>query len=101
MEQREGPRGRWTPCHVELTPCELRLYTLDSSANRQLGTAYSLSHCQSVISPAPCSQPGQITQPADQRTLQALFFNSTLLAIFFVHIVVAPPDLFFAYFFFF
>ncbi|XP_070832647.1 pleckstrin homology domain-containing family M member 3 [Chaetodon trifascialis] len=81
MEQREGPRGRWTPCHVELTPCELRLYTLDSSANRQLGTAYSLSHCQSVISPAPCSQPGQIGQPADQRTLQALFFNSTRLQL--------------------
>ncbi|KAM3607226.1 uncharacterized protein V6R79_003775 [Siganus canaliculatus] len=81
MEQREGPRGRWTPCHVELTPCELRLYTLDSSANRQLGTAYSLSHCQSVISPAPCSQPGQITQPADQRTLQALFFSSTRLQL--------------------
>ncbi|XP_008286494.1 pleckstrin homology domain-containing family M member 3 [Stegastes partitus] len=81
MEQREGTRGRWTPCHVELTPCELRLYTLDSSANRQLGTAYSLSHCQSVISPAPCSQPGQLTQPADQRTLQALFFNSTRLQL--------------------
>lgn len=81
MEQREGNRGRWTPCHVELTPCELRLYILDSSANRQLGTAYSLSHCQSVISPAPCSQPGQITQPADPRTLQALFFNSTRLQL--------------------
>ncbi|XP_023151189.1 pleckstrin homology domain-containing family M member 3 [Amphiprion ocellaris] len=81
MEQREGPRGRWTPCHVELTPCELRLYTLDSSANRQLGTAYSLSHCQSVISPAPCSQPGQVAQPADQRTLQALFFNCTRLQL--------------------
>ncbi|KAI3356095.1 hypothetical protein L3Q82_017356 [Scortum barcoo] len=81
MEQREGPRGRWMPCHVELTPCELRLYTLDSSANRQLGTAYSLSHCQSVISPAPSSQPGQITQPGDQRTLQALFFNSTRLQL--------------------
>ncbi|KAM7379965.1 hypothetical protein PAMP_003296 [Pampus punctatissimus] len=81
MEQREGPRGRWTSCHVELTPCELRLYTLDSSANRHLGTAYSLSHCQSVISPAPCSQPGQSTQPADQRTLQALFFNSTRLQL--------------------
>ncbi|XP_075937884.1 pleckstrin homology domain-containing family M member 3 isoform X2 [Anarhichas minor] len=76
MEQREGPRGRWTPCHVELTPCELRLYTLDSSANRQLGTAYSLSHCQSVISPAPCGG-----QPADQRTLQALFFNSMRLQL--------------------
>ncbi|XP_060945237.1 pleckstrin homology domain-containing family M member 3 [Limanda limanda] len=81
MEQREGPRGRWTPCHVELTPCELRLYILDSSANRQLGTAYSLSHCQSVISPAPCSQPGQISQSADQRTLQAVFFNSTRLQL--------------------
>lgn len=81
MEQREGPRGRWTPCHVELTPCELRLYILDSSANRQLGTAYSLSHCQSIISPAPCSQPGQIAQHADQRTLQALFFNSTRLQL--------------------
>ncbi|XP_029937500.1 pleckstrin homology domain-containing family M member 3 isoform X2 [Myripristis murdjan] len=83
MEQREGPRGRWTPCHVELTPCELRLYTLDSSANRQLGTAYSLSHCQSVASPAPSTQPGQSTQsqPADPRTLQALFFNSTRLQL--------------------
>nr|XP_020476956.1 pleckstrin homology domain-containing family M member 3 isoform X2 [Monopterus albus] len=81
MEQREGPRGRWTPCHVELTPCELRLYTLDSSANRKLGTAYSLSHCQSVIAPAPCSQPGQIMQSADQRTLQALFFNSMRLQL--------------------
>ncbi|XP_068429268.1 pleckstrin homology domain-containing family M member 3 isoform X2 [Clinocottus analis] len=81
MEQREGPRGRWTPCHVELTPCELRLYTLDSSANRQLGTAYSLSHCQSIVSPAPCSQPGQIAQPADHRTLQALFFNSMRLQL--------------------
>lgn len=75
LEHREGARGRWAPCHVELTPCELRLYTLDSSANRQLGTAYSLSHCQSVTSPAP----GQISQPADPRTLQALFFNSTIL----------------------
>ncbi|XP_068185217.1 pleckstrin homology domain-containing family M member 3 [Antennarius striatus] len=81
MEQREGTRGRWTPCHVELTPCEIRLYTLDSSANRQLGTAYSLSHCQSVISPAPCNNSGQITQPADPRTLQALFFNSTRLQL--------------------
>ncbi|XP_068602815.1 pleckstrin homology domain-containing family M member 3 [Brachionichthys hirsutus] len=81
MEQREGPRGRWTPCHVELTPCEVRLYTLDSSANRQLGTAYSLSHCQSVISPAPCSYSSQITQAADQRTLQALFFSSTRLQL--------------------
>ncbi|XP_037644797.1 pleckstrin homology domain-containing family M member 3 isoform X1 [Sebastes umbrosus] len=81
MEQREGSRGRWTSCHVELTPCELRLYTLDSSANRQLGNAYSLSHCQSVISPAPSSQHGQITQPADQRTLQALFFNSMRLQL--------------------
>ncbi|XP_054643078.1 pleckstrin homology domain-containing family M member 3 isoform X3 [Dunckerocampus dactyliophorus] len=74
MEHREGQRGRWTMCHVELTPCELRLYTLDSSANRQLGTAYSLSHCQSVMSPAPC---GQVGQPADPRTLQTVFFNST------------------------
>ncbi|XP_049583627.1 pleckstrin homology domain-containing family M member 3 [Syngnathus scovelli] len=70
MEYREVPRGRWTECHVELTPCELRLYMLDSSANRQLGTAYSLSHCQGVATPAPC-------QPADPRTLQAVFFNST------------------------
>ncbi|KAJ4933393.1 hypothetical protein JOQ06_030224 [Pogonophryne albipinna] len=81
MEQREGPRGRWTRCHVELTPCELRIYTLDSSANRQLGTACSLSHCQSIISPAPCSVAGQIPQPADPRTLQALFFNSTRLQL--------------------
>lgn len=76
MEQRDGPWGRWTPCHVELTPCELRLYLLDSSANRQLFTAYSLSHCQSVVSPAPCSQQGQVPQPPDQRTLQALFFDN-------------------------
>ncbi|KAM4561854.1 pleckstrin homology domain-containing family M member 3 isoform 1-T2 [Fundulus diaphanus] len=81
MEQREGPRGRWTPCYVELTPCELRLYTLDSSANRQLGTAFSLSHCQSVIAPAPCSQSSQMSQPGDKRTLQALFFNSTRLQL--------------------
>ncbi|MEQ2302207.1 hypothetical protein AMECASPLE_004281 [Ameca splendens] len=81
MEQREGPRGRWTPCFVELTSCELRLYTLDSSANRQLGTAYSLSHCQSVIAPAPCSQSSQMSQPGDKRTLQALFFNSTRLQL--------------------
>ncbi|MEQ2209561.1 hypothetical protein XENOCAPTIV_000901 [Xenoophorus captivus] len=81
MEQREGPRGRWTPSFVELTSCELRLYTLDSSANRQLGTAYSLSHCQSVIAPAPCSQSSQMSQPGDKRTLQALFFNSTRLQL--------------------
>ncbi|KAJ0070603.1 hypothetical protein NL108_016789 [Boleophthalmus pectinirostris] len=72
LEHREGTRGRWTNCHVELTPCELRLYTLDSSANRQLGTAYSLSHCQSAATPA-------LGQPADPRTLQAVFFNSTVL----------------------
>ncbi|XP_056145954.1 pleckstrin homology domain-containing family M member 3 [Lampris incognitus] len=79
MEQREGPRRRWAPCHVELTPYELRLYTLDNSANLQLGTAFSLSHCQNVISPAPNTQSSQATQsqPTDQRTLQALFFNST------------------------
>lgn len=82
MEQREGARARWTPCHVELTPCELRLYVLDSSANRQLVTAYSLSHCQGVVSPAPCGPPGQSGhQPADPRTLQALFFNSTRLQL--------------------
>lgn len=82
MEQREGCRARWTPCHVELTPCELRLYVLDSSANRQLGTAYSLSHCQGVVSPAPSGPPGQSAhQPADPRTLQALFFNSTRLQL--------------------
>ncbi|XP_077392455.1 pleckstrin homology domain-containing family M member 3 [Festucalex cinctus] len=74
MEYREGPRGRWSQCHVELTPCELRLYTLDSSANRQLGTAYSLSHCQGVTAPAPC-------QPAEPRALQAVFFNSTRLQL--------------------
>lgn len=75
LEQREGTKGRWISCHVELTPCELRLYTLDSSANRQLGTAYSLSHCQGVSSPAL----KQSTQPADSRILQAVFFNNTLL----------------------
>ncbi|XP_056285809.1 pleckstrin homology domain-containing family M member 3 isoform X2 [Pseudoliparis swirei] len=81
MEQREGPRGRWTACHAELTPCELRLYTLDGSANRQLATAFSLSHCQSVVAPAPCGPHGQVAPPADQRTLQALFFNSTRLQL--------------------
>lgn len=81
MEQRESPWGRWTPCHVELTPCELRLYILDSSANRQLFTAYSLSHCQSVVLPAPCSQQGQMPQPPDQRTLQALFFDNMCLQL--------------------
>ncbi|XP_029698566.1 pleckstrin homology domain-containing family M member 3 isoform X2 [Takifugu rubripes] len=81
MEQRENAWGRWTPCHVELTPCELRLYILDSSANRQLFTAYSLSHCQSVVLPAPCSQRGQMPQPPDQRTLQALFFDNMCLQL--------------------
>lgn len=81
MEQRESPWGRWTPCHVELTPCELRLYILDSSANRQLFTAYSLSHCKSVVSPAPGSQHGQVSQPPDQRTLQALFFDNMSLQL--------------------
>ncbi|KAM6970312.1 pleckstrin homology domain-containing family M member 3 [Aplochiton taeniatus] len=86
MEQREGPRGRWLPCHLELTPCELRLYVLDSSANRQLSTAYSLSHCQSVTAPAPLhpvgTQPhGDALPPPDPRTLQALFFNSTRLQL--------------------
>lgn len=81
MERRDSPWGRWTPCHVELTPCELRLYILDSSANRQLFTAYSLSHCQSVVSPAPSSQHGQIPQPPDQRTLQALFFDNMCIQL--------------------
>ena len=73
MEHREGPKGRWSACHVELTPCELRLYNLDSSANRQLATAYSLSHCQSVGAAPPQAQ--------DRRVLQALFFNSTRLQL--------------------
>ncbi|KAL0184390.1 hypothetical protein M9458_020086, partial [Cirrhinus mrigala] len=60
LEQREGPWGRWTTCHVELTPCELRLYSLDSSGNQQLCAALSLSHCQ-----------------GDGRVFQAVFFNST------------------------
>lgn len=66
LEHREGQKGRWSVCHVELTPCELRVYSLDSSGNRQLCTAYSLSHCQGVSQ----SQP-----PQDGRVLQALFFN--------------------------
>ncbi|KAL0963947.1 hypothetical protein UPYG_G00315670 [Umbra pygmaea] len=68
LEHREGQKGRWSVCHVELTPCELRLYCLDSSGNRQLCTAYSLSHCQGVSQPQP---------PQDGRILQALFFNSS------------------------
>ncbi|XP_036427629.1 pleckstrin homology domain-containing family M member 3 [Colossoma macropomum] len=71
LEQREGPWGRWSACHVELTPCELRLYSLDSSGNRQLCTALSLSHCQGVGAP----------HPQDGRVLQALFFNSTRLQL--------------------
>ncbi|KAG1946044.1 pleckstriny domain-containing family M [Pimephales promelas] len=67
LEQREGPWGRWTTCHVELTPCELRLYSLDSSGNQQLCAALSLSHCQGVSAP----------QTQDGRVLQAVFFNST------------------------
>lgn len=67
LEQREGPWGRWTACHVELTPCELRLYSLDSSGNQQLCAALSLSHCQGVSAP----------QTQDGRVLQAVFFNST------------------------
>ncbi|XP_038862878.1 pleckstrin homology domain-containing family M member 3-like [Salvelinus namaycush] len=68
VEHREGQKGRWSICHLELTPCELRLYSLDSSGNRQLCTAYSLSHCQGVSQPQP---------PQDGRVLQALFFNSS------------------------
>ncbi|XP_056611316.1 pleckstrin homology domain-containing family M member 3 isoform X2 [Triplophysa dalaica] len=67
LEQREGPWGRWSTCHVELTPCELRLYSLDSSGNQQLCAALSLSHCQGVSAP----------QTQDGRVLQAVFFNST------------------------
>ncbi|XP_051566373.1 pleckstrin homology domain-containing family M member 3-like isoform X2 [Myxocyprinus asiaticus] len=67
LDQREGPWGRWSTCHVELTPCELRLYSLDSSGNQQLCAALSLSHCQGVSAP----------QPQDGRVLQAVFFNST------------------------
>ncbi|XP_066543916.1 pleckstrin homology domain-containing family M member 3 [Amia ocellicauda] len=71
LEQREGAVGRWSSCHVELTACELRLYGLDGSGNRQLCTAYSLSHCQSVAAPL----------GPDGRVLQALFFNSTRLQL--------------------
>ncbi|XP_066515679.1 pleckstrin homology domain-containing family M member 3-like isoform X2 [Hoplias malabaricus] len=71
LEQREGPWGRWSTCHVELTPCELRLYSLDSSGNRQLCAALSLSHCQGVGA----------SQPQDGRVFQALFFNSTRLQL--------------------
>ncbi|KAF7709230.1 hypothetical protein HF521_016080 [Silurus meridionalis] len=71
LEHREGPWGRWNTCHVELTPCELRIYSVDNSGNRQLCTALSLSHCQSVGAP----------QPQDGHVLQALFFNSTRLQL--------------------
>ncbi|XP_076857582.1 pleckstrin homology domain-containing family M member 3 [Brachyhypopomus gauderio] len=71
LEQREGVWGRWSTCHVELTPCELRLYSLDSSGNRQLCAALSLSHCQAV----------GVGPPQDGRVLQALFFNSTRLQL--------------------
>ncbi|XP_053733472.1 pleckstrin homology domain-containing family M member 3 [Synchiropus splendidus] len=81
MEHREGAQAHWIPCHVELTVCDLRVYTLDSSANLQLASSYSLSHCLSVVSPADCNQVGQTTQSADLRTLQALFFSSTCLQL--------------------
>lgn len=71
MEQREGTKGRWISCHVELTNCELRLYSLDSSGNRQLCTALSLSHCQAV----------GLLQGQDGHVLEALFFNSTRLQL--------------------
>lgn len=71
LEQREGPRGRWRSCHVELTNFELRLYSLDSSGNRQLCTAFSLSHCQAV----------NPLQGQDGHILEALFFNSTRLQL--------------------
>ncbi|KAL2081745.1 hypothetical protein ACEWY4_023598 [Coilia grayii] len=71
LEQREGPRGRWSSCHVELTNFELRLYSLDSSGNRQLCTAFSLSHCQAV---------GPL-QGQDGHVLEALFFNNTRLQL--------------------
>ncbi|XP_028820355.1 pleckstrin homology domain-containing family M member 3 [Denticeps clupeoides] len=71
LEQRDGPWGPWLACHVELTACELRLYSLDGSGNRQLCTALSLSHCQAVSAP----------QAQDGRVLQALFFSSTQLQL--------------------
>jgi len=73
----------WARCRLQLTPCELRLYALDNSGNHQLVTAYSLSHCQSVSSPAPdlhLSQ-GSRPHPAEERTIHALFFNSTHLRL--------------------
>lgn len=81
MEHRESTLAHWIPCHVELTVCDLRVYTLDSSANLQLASSYSLSHCQSVVSPADCNPMGQATQSADVRTLQALFFSNTCLQL--------------------
>lgn len=71
LEQREGTKGRWISCHVELTNCELRLYSLDSSGNRQLCTALSLSHCQAV----------GLLQGQGGHVLEALFFNSTRLQL--------------------
>ncbi|KAJ3583278.1 hypothetical protein NHX12_029524 [Muraenolepis orangiensis] len=86
MERREG--GGWVRCHLRLTPCELRLYAPGSGADHQLVTAYSLSHCQSVGYPAPGDLPpltgqGAVWPPraADERTLHALFFNSTHLQL--------------------
>nr|XP_046197017.1 LOW QUALITY PROTEIN: pleckstrin homology domain-containing family M member 3-like [Oncorhynchus gorbuscha] len=69
LEHREGQKGRWSVCHVELTPCELRVYSLDSSGNRQLCTAYSLSHCQGVSQ----SQPPQDWLPSPPTKMQSVF----------------------------
>ncbi|XP_033857110.1 pleckstrin homology domain-containing family M member 3-like [Acipenser ruthenus] len=71
LEQREGVGSRWSSCYIELSPCELRIYSLDSSGNQQLCTAYSLSHCHSVVA----------TNNQDAKIVDAVFFNNTRLQL--------------------
>ncbi|XP_030215842.1 pleckstrin homology domain-containing family M member 3 isoform X2 [Gadus morhua] len=86
LERRHG--AGWSRCRLQLTPCELRLYGPAHSAGSapyRLVTAYSLSHCQSVCSPAPLDPaptskgPHPAPVAPDARTFHALFFNSTHL----------------------
>ncbi|MBN3283218.1 PKHM3 protein, partial [Polyodon spathula] len=71
LEQREGVGSRWSSCYIELSPCELRIYNLDSSGNQQLCTAYSLSHCHSVVA----------TDNQDAKIVDAVFFNNIRLQL--------------------
>ncbi|KAG2459711.1 PKHM3 protein, partial [Polypterus senegalus] len=71
MEKRDGQSGRWSNCYIELSPCELRLYSLDMSGNQQLCTVYSLSHCHSIST----------MDNQDTKIVDAIFFNNTQLQL--------------------